>query len=328
MISLRKASEKKQYCVKNQQENSFTGFNIWYILKILKMFGGINMYDFSIGVIIDSFKTDTKSAVKKAAELGAKGLQMYSTYGENCPDSLTREKRKELLDFVKSNGLKFSAICGDLGKGFAEEDQNPYLVERSKRILELALDMECNIVTTHIGVVPEDKNCERFSVMQKACYELSQFADSCGAHFAIETGPETAVTLKGFLDTLGSTGVAVNLDPANFVMVTGDDPTKAVYTLSDYIVHTHAKDGIKLLDVDPRIIYGDIESEIQSAKAFEEVPLGTGSVDFKSYLKALDDIGYKGFLTIEREVGDDPAADIKTAVDFLTKQIEEGRKNG
>ena len=79
MISLHKASEKKQYCVKNQQENSFTGFNIWYILKILKMFGGINMYDFSIGVIIDSFKTDTKSAVKKAAELGAKGLQMYST---------------------------------------------------------------------------------------------------------------------------------------------------------------------------------------------------------------------------------------------------------
>ena len=56
--------------------------------------------------------------------------------------------------------------------------------------------------------------------------------------------------------------------------------------------------------------------------------MGTGSVDFKSYLKALDDIGYKGFLTIEREVGDDPAADIKTAVDFLTKQIEEGRKNG
>ena len=56
-------------------------------------------------------------------------------------------------------------------------------------------------------------------------------------------------------------------------------------------------------------------------KYFEEVPLGTGSVDFSVYLKALEDIGYKGFLTIEREVGDNPEADIKTAVDFLRRTM-------
>ena len=32
----------------------------------------------------------------------------------------------------------------------------------------------------------------------------------------------------------------------HYKMVTGDDPVKAVYTLKDYIVHTHAKDGIML----------------------------------------------------------------------------------
>jgi len=47
------------------------------------------------------------------------------------------------------------------------------------------------------------------------------------------------------------------------------------------------------------------------------VPLGQGSVDFPAYLKALDEIGYKGFLTIEREVGDNPAADIQLAAEFL-----------
>ena len=31
----------------------------------------------------------------------------------------------------------------------------------------------------------------------------------------------------------------------------------------------------------------------------------------------LDDIGYDGFLTIEREVGDDPADDIAKAITFL-----------
>ena len=286
------------------------------------------MYNFSIGVIVDSFGTNTKDAVKMAAELGAQGLQMYSTYGENSPDKLTKTKRKELLDFVKSHGLKFSAICGDLGQGFANAEKNPLLLEKSKRILELALDMECNIVTTHIGIVPKDQSCERFAVMHDACYEMARFADSCGAHFAIETGPETADTLKAFLDTLDSRGVAVNLDPANLVMVTGDDPVKAVYTLSDYIVHTHAKDGVKLMDFPPEALYENIEHEIEISRAFEEVVLGTGGVDFKNYLKALDDIGYNGFLTIERECGAEPAKDIKTAIDFLNKCIAEGKKNG
>jgi hypothetical protein len=30
------------------------------------------------------------------------------------------------------------------------------------------------------------------------------------------------------------------------VMVTGDDPVHGVHLLKDYIVHTHAKDGIRL----------------------------------------------------------------------------------
>ena len=54
-------------------------------------------------------------------------------------------------------------------------------------------------------------------------------------------------------------------------------------------------------------------------KYFEEVPLGQGSVPFEKYLAALDDIGYRGFLTVERECGDNPAEDIGTAVEFLKK---------
>ena len=52
-----------------------------------------------------------------------------------------------------------------------------------------------------------------------------------------------------------------------------------------------------------------------------EVPLGEGNVDFDHYLKALDDIGYKGFLTIEREVGEKPEEDIARAADFLKSKI-------
>ncbi len=274
------------------------------------------MYDFSIGVILDSFRTDIPTAMKKAASMGIQGLQVYATAGDVSPENMTAEKRREFLSMCKDNGLTVSALCGDFGFGFTDEARNPELIERSKRIVELAKDLGTDIVTTHIGVVPADMANPTFVTMQKACRELAEFADSYDAHFAVETGPEPAALLKAFLDTLGSKGVAVNLDPANLVMVAEDDPVQAVYTLKDYIVHTHAKDGIRLV------------SGVQSGaftpdggELFREVPLGTGGVPFPQYLAALNDIGYHGFLTIEREVGDNPEGDIRLATEYLQSLI-------
>lgn len=280
------------------------------------------MYDFSIGVMLESFRQPTPVALKKAREIGAKGIQMYAVNGEHAPEELTGQKRKELLDMVKSEGLVFSALCGDLGKGFHNPELNPELIEKSMRILDLAKDLETDIVTTHIGVVPADPAHDRYKIMQEACFRLAEYADSVDAHFAIETGPEESATLKRFLDGLHSTGVAVNLDPANLVMVTGDDPVQAVHNLKDYIVHTHAKDGVRNYYRDPEEVYGLVEAEMLASPSFAELPLGKGGVDFRNYLKALDEIGYHGFLTIEREVGDDPEGDIRLAVDFLNGLIK------
>ncbi len=274
------------------------------------------MYNFPIGVLLESFKLPFIESLDKAKALGMDGVQIRVTDGELTPENLTPDKRKELLKAVKDRGLTVSALCGDIGR-FDDPEINPGRIERSKRILDLALDLETDVVTTHIGVVPTDNKHPRYSIMQEACGELARYADSLKAHFAIETGPEEAATLKGFLDGLHSTGVAVNLDPANFVMVTGDDPVQAVYTLRDYIVHTHAKDGKRLRYVAPEIVYGLAEEEMLGSSSFIELPLGEGAVDFPAYLKALEDIGYKGYLTIEREVGDDPGKDIAAAVGFL-----------
>jgi sugar phosphate isomerase/epimerase len=278
------------------------------------------MYQFPIGAIVESFRMETHEAIKTAAQMGLNGLQMYCTKGEHAPENFSKEDRRELLKYTKDLGLRFSAICGDLGRGFGNPELNPELIEKSKRILDLALDFETDVVTTHIGVVPEDKNHPRYKIMQEACYELATYADSINAHFAIETGPERSEVLRDFLDSLGSTGVGVNLDPANLVMVTGDDPVRAVHNLKKYIVHTHAKDGVKLADLSPEYVYGvlhPVPEEFKGVKLFEEVPLGTGSVDFPKYLAALEEIGYRGFLTIEREVGANPVGDIGLAQKHL-----------
>jgi len=275
------------------------------------------MYKFPIGVMLDSFRLPFGPALDAAVKTGASGLQVYTTGGDMSPESLSPQKRRELLDQITSRGLVVSALCGDFGHGFGDAANNHKLIESSKAILDLAGDLGTDVVTTHIGVVPEDPGHDRYKIMQDACGELSRYAAEHKAYFAVETGPETAVVLKAFLDSLGAKGVAVNLDPANLVMVTGDDPVQAVFTLKDYIVHTHAKDGIKLNDKSVEAVYGLIEDEIQAGQSFREVPLGTGGVDFPRYLAALTDIGYKGFLTVEREVGDNPYDDILMAVNFL-----------
>ena len=41
------------------------------------------MYNFPIGIMLDSLRTDNRTAIETAAKMGAKGLQMYATKGEN-----------------------------------------------------------------------------------------------------------------------------------------------------------------------------------------------------------------------------------------------------
>lgn len=284
-----------------------------------------------IGVIVDSFGIGVQEGLKKAKEVGAEGVQIYAVKGEMDPANMTPAKRKELKSMLDGLGLEISALCGDLGgHGFQDKTVNAEKIEKSKRILDLAVELGTNVVTTHIGIVPEDQNSEVYNAMQTACEELCQYASSMNAYFAIETGPETAAHLKAFLDTLSGKGVSVNFDPANMVMVTGDDPVKGVHTLKDYIVHTHVKDGVRNAEhVDPRIVYGALGFDgmdhehvaqlVTSGQLFAEVPLGEGKVDFDAYFQALNDIGYKGYLTIEREVGDQPETDIRKAVQFIKK---------
>ena len=192
----------------------------------------------------------------------------------------------------------------------------------------MAVELGTNIVTTHIGIIPEDPAIRVYETMQKACDELGVYAKSLNAYFAIETGPETSLRLKTFLDTLSTNGVSVNFDPANMVMVTGDDPVEGVKLLKDYIVHTHVKDGVRNKPVDPRDVYGalgygggvdheQIAKMVTEGEFFRELPLGEGKVDFVNYFAALQSIGYNGYLTIEREVGTNPVYDIGEAIKYI-----------
>ena len=276
-----------------------------------------------IGIITDCMKRNTLAeALADAARLGADGVQIYATTGEFTPDTLGAEAKAKYKALLSQHGLEISALCGDMGGyGFERAEDNALRIEKTKLIIDLAVEFSARVVTTHIGVIPDEKTHPRYAVMLSALTECGSYAAAKGVTLAIETGPEKAKTLKAFIeDTEG--GVGVNLDPANFTMVTGQDAVEAVSILKNYIVHTHVKDGRKL---DPELkaetVYhafavGGVAA-LNACKGFEELPIGQGDVDWKSYMKALREIGYDGYLTIEREAGDAPFDDIRSAVKFI-----------
>ena len=97
----------------------------------------------------------------------------------------------------------------------------------------------------------------------------------------------------------------VNFDPANMILYGAGDPIEAVQTLGRHVRHVHIKDGTA--SAKPGREWG------------EEVPFGTGEVGPERFLGALQRIGYRGPLVIEREAGDQRAADVKTAVETLRR---------
>ena len=279
-----------------------------------------------IGVITDCFGKPHSEGIALAGSLGLAGVQIYATGGSFSPDTLSAEDKAYYKKLLSENRLVISALCADMGGyGFERAEDNPERIEKTKRIVDLAVEFGASVITTHIGVIPADKSEPRYKVMLDALTECGLYAKERGVTLAIETGPEKAKTLLAFIeDTKG--GVGVNLDPANFTMVTGQDAVEAVYLLGKHIVHTHAKDGVMLdKDQDPTEVYhafavGGVDA-LNACTGFKELPLGEGDVDWDAYLKALRAVGFDGFLTIERECGDDPVKDILLAVDFLKSKI-------
>jgi len=265
-----------------------------------------------IGAMTTSFRKPFQESLEAAAALDVDGVQIWATnlthydpnhaVGELDPDITTEAQQKELLATLKRLGMGISALCGDLGRGFVKPDHIAEDVAKTKRMMDLTKSLGATVLTSHIGRIPEDPNSEGYRTAAEALEEIGAHGDKIGVFFASETGPESGAALAAFLRGLKAESIRANYDPANMAM-RGFDPVQGAYDLGDLIVHTHAKDGIG-----PGPNRG-------------EVPLGQGDVPWPRYLRALKEIGYDGYLTIEREVGEDPAADIVEAARFLREQL-------
>jgi L-ribulose-5-phosphate 3-epimerase len=248
-----------------------------------------------VGVMIESFRLGVRGGIEKAAEVGADGFQIFCTGGEMHPDNMDASSRRDFVKLVAEKGLVVSALCSDNGKGFFDPQTNPAQIEFCKKCVDLAVDLGTDVITTHFGRIPEDVVGAVWNEGVRTMRAIGEYAAGRGVRFASETGLEEPAQKRRFIEAVNIPAVRANYDPANLVM-NRFDHLDGVSILGPYIVHTHAKDA--------KLGNG-------------EVALGEGDVDFPRYLAALDAVGFGGFLTIEREVGDDPVSDIARAVEFL-----------
>ncbi len=184
---------------------------------------------------------------------------------------------------------------------------NPATREERLRRLEWALDRTRALGLTdlmlHAGFLPEPGDPDRKPFLD-TLGKVSALAAGRGVTVAFETGQETADLLRRTLDELKCPNLKVNFDPANMLLYDKGDPLRAVEVLGPDIRSVHVKDANR---------------PTTPGAWGEEVPLGQGQVNIKAFVKALQKVGYRGALCIEREVGsqEDRLRDVSHGIRYL-----------
>jgi sugar phosphate isomerase/epimerase len=256
-----------------------------------------------LGVRLESLGLPLRRAITEAARLGVPGVQADAA-GDLSPQTLSQSGRREFLHLLRAHNLELSALACPLRHGLdVAENQQPRL-DRVKAVLSLSYELGARVTVVEAGAVPEDLNTPRGQLLSEALLALGQYGDRVGAVLALETGLESGAALAEFLKRFDTGGLAANLGPAN-LLLHGHDPYESVRALSGRIAHVHARDARRA----------------GASRSAQEVPLGHGDIDWTELLGALEEVEYRGYLTVEREGGDNRLADVAAGVAFLRRFV-------
>ncbi|BCM91035.1 hypothetical protein IAD21_02899 [Abditibacteriota bacterium] len=245
----------------------------------------------SIGTTL-SLGGDLDAAFAPLRELGIPTAQIFP------PASLDAEATREA---ASKAGVEITSIIAHFeGEDYADiptVERTVGLVpeatrpERLAHLMELAAfgrALGVRQLQTHIGFVPENAEDARYGAIVQMTQDICDDLAQDEALFALETGQETAATLLRFLNDVKRSNLRLNFDPANMILYGHDEPLQALELLFAHIESVHAKDGTW-----PQ----------ETNQLGAETPLGEGDVNWPQFGARLLELGYRGTLTIEREIG-------------------------
>lgn len=269
------------------------------------------MAKIKLGVII-SLESAKKEGLRKVRDLDLPTCQV------SCwnPDIMNEGTAKEIRTASRDYGVEVTTIWTGLpGKAIWNFIEGPVTIglvppeTRELRIKALnkgsdfARMVGVQSITTHVGFIPEWPGDKIYAGLVEALKQVTSFCKVNGQGFWFETGQETPITLLRTMEDVGGDNLGINLDPANLLMYGKANPTDALDIMGGYVRGVHAKDG---------------EYPINGRELGRERPLGEGRVNFQLLIPKLKKMGYKGALTIEREIsGPQQIEDIKKAKELL-----------
>ena len=259
------------------------------------------MKPLKIGVVAESTGLPLRAAVAQAAKMGATGVQLDAA-GDLSPDALGETGRREVRNLLRSFGQDLAALNVPLRHGLdVAENQQPRL-DRVRKAMQLAFDLGCRRVVVPCPKVPDDAATPRAQLLREALLALGPFGDRVGSVLALEIGFDPADKVKGYLGSFDTGSLKVTYDPANMLMH-GHDPVAGLAPLKDLLAHVHARDA----------------RSAGLSRGPQETAVGAGDVDWLAFTATLQVLEYDGFLTVEREQGENKLADVAAGVKFLRR---------
>ncbi len=171
--------------------------------------------------------------------------------------------------------------------------------------------------------VPQEMIDEGYKLFAERFNPILDVFGECGVRFALEVHPtEIAFDLHSARRALEAVDrreeFGFNFDPSH-LQWQGVDPVEFIRAFSDRIYHVHLKDAIVMLDgrsgiLSSHLNFGD------PRRGWDFRSLGRGGVNFEEIIRALNQIGYAGPLSVEWEdSGMDRDQGAKEACDFVKK---------
>ena len=295
---------------------------------------------------------------EKAGRWGYNGLEL-ACWGDHfdpakgATDPTYCENQKRILEenklnvYAVSHHLAGQLVC-DLNNDsrsdiFAPEDcagdaerKRAWAVETMKQTAIAAKNMGLKVVNGFTGSsiwhliysfppVSEKQIEDGFQYFCDMWNPILDVFDENGVKFALEVHPtEIAfdiITAERALEAIGRReAFGFNFDPSHLLWQ-GVDPVKFIRAFPDRIYHVHMKDVMVTLDGTSGILSSYLDFG-QPGRGWDFRSLGRGEVDFEEIIRALNEIGYDGPLSVEWEdAAMDREAGAQEAVNFV-KEID------